>query len=153
MSLVPRPVREIDLARLARLHALCFPEEAWDASSLASILDMPGANGRYLAAATGEAAGLLLELSLGEEAEILTFGIAPEFRHRGLGRLLLTDFIARARAQGVRRLVLEVAADNVAALALYRQSGFLTVGRRPHYYRRAAGPTIDAWQLSLPIEK
>src|SRR5262249_13192140 len=84
-------------------------------------------------------------------AEILTLGVLPRFRRRGVGRSLLaavTDRLARA---GGARLLLEVAADNVAAQALYRDAGFLEVGRRPGYYQRASGQAVDALLLACVI--
>ena len=37
-------------------------------------------------------------------------------------------------AGGTRRVFLEVAANNAAALALYSRKGFVPCGRRPGYY-------------------
>ncbi len=59
------------------------------------------------------------------------------------------NFFARAQAAGAARAVLEVAADNAAALALYQSLGFQRQGTRRHYYRRAAGPAMDAWRFGL----
>lgn len=44
---------------------------------------------------------------------------------------------------GAEACFLEVAADNAAALALYKAAGFQTAGLRPRYYKRAGGE-IDA---------
>ncbi len=44
---------------------------------------------------------------------------------------------------GVRRLFLEVEAENAPALKLYERAGFVPIGRRKGYYRTAAG-TADA---------
>ena len=40
-------------------------------------------------------------------------------------------------------MILEVAVDNIAALALYKRSGFIEAARRAGYYRRSNG-TADA---------
>lgn len=151
MSLGLQPVREADLARLARLHAECFPDDAWNSSSLATVLAMPGADGRVFYREDGTPCGLLLEQCLGPEGEILTLGVAPAARRCGVARALLGDLIARARAAGVRRLLLEVAADNAGALALYEGLGFRRQGTRRHYYRRGSGPAVDAWRLGLEL--
>src|SRR4029077_12267707 len=129
-----QPVREADLARLAQLHGQCFPEEAWNSSALATVLAMPGADGRVFYAAAGAPCGLLLEQCLGPEGEILTLGVAPASRRCGIARALIGDLILRARASGVQRLLLEVAADNVVALALYDSIGFGRLGTRRRYY-------------------
>jgi ribosomal protein S18 acetylase RimI-like enzyme len=151
MSVSLRVLRHIDLAEAARLHAACFPDEAWDSAALATVLAMAGTEGMLACAATGEARGLLIGQHLGEDAEILTLGVAPTARRHGVARALLSAFIAQSRAAGAMRVVLEVAADNAAALALYETLGFTRRGTRPNYYRRQTGPSMDAWRFGLDI--
>ena len=58
--------------------------------------------------------------------------VAATHRGRGLGRLLMQDVIAHARAAGgIRQLNLTVHATNKAAIALYESLGFLVYGREP----------------------
>jgi ribosomal-protein-alanine N-acetyltransferase len=151
MSAGLQPVRAADFSRLAQLHAQCFPEDAWNSSSLATVLAMPGADGRVFYAKDGAPCGLLLEQCLGPEGEILTLGVAPAARRCGVARALIGDLILRARAGGVHRLLLEVAADNAAALALYDSIGFDRLGIRRRYYRRPGGPAVDALRLGLVL--
>lgn len=151
MSIVVRPVLSAELGELARVHAACFPDDAWDSSAIARILAMPGTDAHVACYDAGEICGLLIDQCLGEDAEILTLGVVPASRRQGIGRALLADLLRRARDAGAARIVLEVAADNAAGLALYHALGFIRHGRRPGYYRRAEGPNIDAWRLSLDI--
>ena len=51
-------------------------------------------------------------------------GIHPDFRRRGLGRLLMTSSIVRAAKNGMKDLILEVDITNKQAIALYEQLGF-----------------------------
>ena len=51
-------------------------------------------------------------------------GIHPDYRRRGLGRLLMTSSIVRAAENGMKDLILEVDIDNHRAIALYEQLGF-----------------------------
>ncbi len=150
MTYALRPIENGELPEIAQLHAACFPDDAWDSAALATILAMPGAEGRVACRST-ELCGVLITQSLGDEAEILTLGVEPHLRRHGIARALLTDFFVRARGIGATRIMLEVAADNEAALALYRALGFLHQGTRRNYYRRALGATMDAWRLGLDI--
>jgi ribosomal-protein-alanine N-acetyltransferase len=59
---------------------------------------------------------------------------------------------AFARASGAASLFLEVADDNVAALALYERLGFVTVGMRPNYYARGA-TSVAARTMRLGLTK
>jgi ribosomal-protein-alanine N-acetyltransferase len=151
VSVAVRSVARADLAALARIHADCFPEDSWDVAALASVLAMAGAEAR-LAEEANRAVGLIFATVVGEEAEILTLGVAPGARRCGIARALLADLYARAQGRGATRVVLEVAADNGAALALYEAEGFRTIGLRHAYYHRDRGPAIDAWLLRRTLD-
>ena len=97
-----------------------------------------------------EPAGLALALDLGGECEILALGVDPGRRRAGTGSALLSAICEEATRRGGNRIFLEVAADNDAARTLYGAYGFSQIGRRPHYYRRAAGP-VDALVLCRKI--
>lgn len=59
--------------------------------------------------------------------------VAKRFRGQGIGKQLLLECIAQAKAhlQGLRMIQLECFATNTAALALYEKVGFREVGRVP----------------------
>lgn len=128
-----------DTARLARLHAACFvTPRPWTAAELDRLLADPAC---FL---IERPAGFVLGRSVLDEAEILTIAVDPAARRQGLGRQLIDAFEAEARARGALTAFLEVAADNLPALALYRASGFVAQGRRPRYYRAPDGSLKDA---------
>ncbi len=128
-----------ELGQLAALHAVCFTE-AWDADAFATLLAMPGAFALIAEEPEHDTpSGFLMIRGAGDEAEIITLGVLPERRRRGLARQLLFGGMRKAASCGARRLFLEVAADNATALALYRTAGFAQVGRRADYYHRADG--------------
>ena len=79
-----------------------------------------------------------------DEAEILTVAVSPQVRRTGIARRLLDRALTAAADQGAIRMYLEVADDNVAAIALYRAAGFEQIAIRPRYYRRADGQLRDA---------
>jgi len=91
-----------------------------------------------------------LALDLRKECEILSLGVLPEWRRKGIGSTLLDAICFEGRARNAECIVLEVAVDNSAALALYKSRGFLPVGRRQNYYRRARSHT-DALVLRRPL--
>ena len=72
-------------------------------------------------------------------------------QQRSLGGQLVGGLIRAARRAEAKRLFLEVADDNAAALALYRRLGFVEVGRRQRYYERPAVPAVDALVLQLAL--
>jgi len=126
-------------AALAAIHAACFTvPRPWSAAELADLI---ASHSTLLAEASD---GFALARVAADEAELLTIAVRPEARGRGLGSALLRDVLAAAAARGAGRMVLEVAADNAAALALYRREGFAECGRRRGYYAAPDGRRIDA---------
>jgi GNAT superfamily N-acetyltransferase len=59
--------------------------------------------------------------------ELKRMYVAPQERGLGLGRLILEALEARAAGLGITRLVLETGTRQTAAVALYRNAGFVTV--------------------------
>ncbi|NKB16651.1 MAG: GNAT family N-acetyltransferase [Sphingomonadales bacterium] len=86
-------------------------------------------------------------LKAGDEAEILSFGVVPSCRNKGLGRALLQTAIERLGTSGTKRLFLEVEDGNESALHLYRSFGGQPVGRRHGYYDHGADAVIFSLAL------
>jgi ribosomal protein S18 acetylase RimI-like enzyme len=59
-----------------------------------------------------------------EDCELEDLFVAAQARRGGLGRALLAAAIEHARARGCRRIALDTAERNEAAVALYRSFGF-----------------------------
>jgi len=72
--------------------------------------------------------------ALVDEAHLANIAVAPEWRGRGLGELLLVTVIDRAVELGLAVVTLEVRVSNLRAQKLYRKYGFGVVGERRHYY-------------------
>ena len=70
-----------------------------------------------------------------DEAHISTIAVAPDWRRKGLGALLLLWMINHAQSHDVAIVSLEVRERNEAAQSLYASYGFVTVGQRRRYYR------------------
>lgn len=135
-----------DIAALAAIHAAAFTlPPPWPAAAIAAVLATPGA----FVCATPQ--GFAIGRALAGEAELLTLAVRPAARRQGIGRRLVTDFLRRAAAAGAEAAFLEVAADNLAAIALYRGFGFAETGRRRGYYRGEGAAAVDALVLSRPL--
>jgi ribosomal protein S18 acetylase RimI-like enzyme len=65
------------------------------------------------------------------EVEVKRVYLLYRFQGSGLGKLLMSHAIERARAEGARRLLLGVYSENASAIAFYRRLGFETIGHRP----------------------
>jgi ribosomal-protein-alanine N-acetyltransferase len=118
--------------------------EAWTRSQLGGILPMAGVS-LMLAREPdgGDITGFSLYRTVADEAELLLIAVVPSHHRRGVGRMLLDNFLDRARNDGIARVHLEVRDGNSAA-ALYREAGFAPVGRRRNYYHAPDGRRFDA---------
>jgi ribosomal-protein-alanine N-acetyltransferase len=145
------PIPEAASEALAVLHRACFPDDPWEAPALARIMALSGGFG-WLAWEEDEPAGFILVRDLGNECEILSFGVTPRWRRRGIAHELLRTAIDEALRRSLPSLVLEVAIDNDPARELYLAAGFTVIGRRARYYRRPDG-RIDALVLRLALPR
>ena len=134
---------------ISLLHRACFPDDPWDAGAIEQIMGIPGFFGRVGWAKTAPV-GFALALALGEEAEIVSLGVLPEHRRRGIGSALLDAICGEARSRGTARVVLEMASDNEAASELYARRGFRVVGLRRNYDRRTER-LVDALILEVQL--
>jgi ribosomal-protein-alanine acetyltransferase len=131
MELIRLDTRHLE--GMQRLEELCFPEDPWPASLLASALEGGGVlalglerDGRLLGSALGRVAA--------DEAELHSIAVEPGLRRGGCGRRLLAGFLAEARSRQARVVWLEVRLSNEAAIRLYESCGFRLTGWRPRYY-------------------
>jgi len=149
---VSRRIEPISLkmaGALSILHRSCFSEDPWDIPAIVGIMGIAGFFGR-IAREDRQPIGFVVALGLAEECEILSLGVLPDRRRARCGSALLGAVCSEAMRRNMRSIVLEVAADNAAARALYAARGFLSVGCRPNYYQRTGG-RIDALILRLPL--
>lgn len=155
-----RTVGPFDLGRLSRLHKSCF-EEAWSRSDLAHLLAMPGGFGLIARLYEGglvsgfdamRGVGFSLCRVVRDESELLSIGVAPAWRRRGVAASLLRASMERCRAIGAVQMFLEVAVDNPGAQRLYEEHGFERVGVRPDYYHRPSGERVAAYTMRCDLE-
>lgn len=128
-----RLMTSADLRAVSLLDKLSF-NQPWPPNAFEIELKNPGAR-CWVAEADHKVVGALVFWRVLDEAELATLAIHPEFRRRGIARVLLQTAMEAAYAEGARVYQLEVRAGNLAAQKLYESFGFLAVGRRLRYYK------------------
>lgn len=138
-------------AEVAALHLLLF-NPPWSEDSIRTSLDHP-ASTAFIAfdGRSRTAVGFVMGQLAADEAEILSIGVAPEWQRHGLGRRMVEGLSRAIERAEAKRLYLEVAADNDAAMGLYLGMGFMATGLRRGYYQRDSGPPVDALTLALTL--
>ena len=143
------PMTRVHIGELMPYEIEMFGTEAWSADGYRDELS-DTRHRRYVVAL--DDGGALLGWAgvrvLGETGEILTVGVIPAARRRGVGRRLLTELLDEARSRGAAEVFLEVRADNEAAQTLYRVEGFSVVGLRRGYYDHGR---LDAVTMRMPL--
>lgn len=124
--------------------------EAWTGQQLAGFMSLPGVR-LAIARIDGACLGFSLSRQVLDEAELLLIATDPKWQKRGVGGVLLADFVGHARKSRMVTLHLEVR-DNNPAIAFYSRFGFEQVHRRPSYYKGHDGIFYDALSFMLTIE-
>ena len=140
-----------DAGAMADLHTAAFPApDAWSLNAFSELMSL--STTRAMGMMEGDQLqGMLIVQFVTGEAEILTMATAPSERRRGLAGQLLNDLEQRLRRMGLTKWLLDVAADNVGAIAFYEKHDFQVDGRRSNYYKRLEGQRVDAILMSKPV--
>ena len=139
-------------ARCAELEEQLFPgDNPWTRDIF--VVEFAQPNNLYLGVFDDDellAYGGISQLGPREdpEFEIHTIGVDPQQRRRGLGRLLMDQFMRLADGLD-GEVFLEVRTDNEAAIALYRAFGFDIIGERRRYYQPSGADAYSMKRESL----
>src|SRR5262249_55422596 len=121
---------------MAAVDRELFGTDAWSVetfwSELAGIPDR-----RWYRVAVGDDDSVVGYVGLGlspPTADVQTIAVRSDQQGRGWGGRLLDALLAEAVRRGCHEVLLEVRADNSAALALYERRDFITIAGRPRYY-------------------
>ncbi len=95
-----------------------------------SLAGAPHLRRPFAALAEGSMVGSLMLRPRDAQTGEVGIVLDPRFIGRGLGRRILTAFVAVLEAEGFRRLQLDVAGYNARAIAAYRAAGFTAVDER-----------------------
>jgi DNA-binding MarR family transcriptional regulator/N-acetylglutamate synthase-like GNAT family acetyltransferase len=103
----------------------------------------------WIAEMNGEPVGSVFVIKQSRTvAKLRLLIVEPKARGRGLGKRLVEECIAFARARGYRKLVLWTQSDLAAARKIYARTGFQRVKQQPH---REFGVRLlgEYWELEL----
>lgn len=152
-----RAIEKIDYAKyeaivsqIAKIEADLFGPGCWNKNMILQELQAPMR--AYYADVdlnTNTVAGYAGFWFDGDDAQIMTIGVAKEYQKRGIASNLLKTMIENAKSIGAKRMLLEVRVNNNPALKLYEKFGFTKMGLRKRYYMPEG---IDAYTMCAQIE-
>ena len=94
--------------------------------------------------------GYLIGRKIIDEYEILSLATDIKKRRRGVGLGLLHKLLDMAKKEKIKRIILEVSKNNIAAINMYKKLGFKKVGIRKKYYRIGVS-FLDAYLMEKYI--
>jgi ribosomal-protein-alanine N-acetyltransferase len=142
-----RPMRAEDLPEVLKIEHASY-STPWPESSFRGLIGRPDTD-LFVADGGGEVAGYAVSWAVIDQGELGNIAVAPAWRRRGVGKLLLERVIEAMQARGVKELFLEVRVSNQVAQRLYRAHGFHEVGVRRDYY---SIPVEDALVMRLALD-
>jgi len=148
-----------DIGWVVQRHGALYADEyGWDRRFEALVAGIAGkfledfdpARERcWIAEADGEPVGCVFLVKEGNStAKLRLLLVEPRARGLGLGRRLVRECIAFARAKGYRKLVLWTQSNLVAARAIYQAEGFV-LKRSERHASFGARLTGEFWELKL----
>ena len=147
---------------LAVLDAGAWPPELWVVPPQPSAEPFFGARRKpddVLVAVSGGTilgyARLGRHLPVPANAHVLHFealAVSPDAPGRGVGSLLISALVKKARSRGVRKLGLRALSTNTRAITLYERAGFELEGRLRDEIRLPDGTFADDLWFALWLE-
>lgn len=133
----------MDAPAMARIHKTGFAHP-WDEGILRNLINRPECLSLAAFEASQELVGFIITRQTMDECEILTLVSNSRKRRSGIANSLLVHALELSRLREARRMFLEVASGNRAAINLYTKHGFVEISRRSGYYRQGRGSPEDA---------
>jgi ribosomal-protein-alanine N-acetyltransferase len=143
-----RQANAFDLPVFVSLDKELFPYSPWSASQYKEEFSSPT---RHFVVAIDAEQNIIGYAGVfapgGAEADVLTVGVIPAQRGKGIARQLMAMITDWATAQGSIAMMLEVKVDNSEAIGLYESLGYSKLNIRKDYFD--AG--LDALVMRLDL--
>ena len=148
LGIIYRQANAFDLPVFVSLDKELFPYSPWSASQYKEEFSSPT---RHFVVALDEAQSIIGYAGVfapgAAEADVLTVGVVPAHRGKGIARRLMGSITEWAQQQGSTAMMLEVKVDNTEAIGLYESLGYSKLNVRKDYF----GAGLDALVMRLDL--
>jgi ribosomal-protein-alanine N-acetyltransferase len=164
-----RPLVVADLTAILPIERELFPDDPpWSAGTFRSELaGVPGTRWYCVAVDTSidttrntndsgtivGYAGLMHTGGPGEPADVQTIAVVTSHRRAGIGSSMLNALIDEAKRRRAESLMLDVRADNAAAIAFYTRFGFEERARRRRYFADGTDGVVMSRDRTSPAPR
>jgi len=143
-----RQANAFDLPVFVSLDKELFPYSPWSASQYKEEFS---ARTRHFVVALDDEQSIIGYAGVfapgATEADVLTVGVVPNHRGKGIAHHLMRLITDWAREQGSTAMMLEVKVDNLEAIGFYESLGYAKLNTRKDFY----GPGLDALVMRLEL--
>ena len=143
-----RVATAFDLPVFVSLDKELFPYSPWSASQYKEEFSAPT---RHFVVALDDEQSIIGYAGVfapgAAEADVLTVGVVPNHRGKGIARQLMALITDWAHKQGSTAMMLEVKVDNQDAIGLYESLGYSKLNTRKDYF----GPGLHALVMRLEL--
>ena len=128
-----RKMTEGDVPEIFELEKSCF-SMPWTENMFLCQVRLEEVSACLVHEVDGKIDGYIIVWFGFEEAHILSIGVDPDHRGRGIADILLSEALEKSKAVECLKIVLEVRVSNLRAQKFYEKHGFQQVGTRKGYY-------------------
>ncbi len=143
-----RVANSFDLPVFVSLDKELFPYSPWSTSQYKEEFSSPT---RHLVVEVDAEQNIVGYAGVfapgGAEADVLTVGVIPSQRGKGIAKALMALITDWAKEQGSIAMMLEVKVDNAEAIGLYQSLGYSQLNIRKDYF----GAGLDALVMRLEL--
>jgi ribosomal-protein-alanine N-acetyltransferase len=143
-----RVANAFDLPVFVSLDKELFPYSPWSTSQYKEEFSSPT---RHFVVAVDTEQNIVGYAGVfapgGAEADVLTVGVVPAQRGKGIAKALMALITDWAKEQGSIAMMLEVKVDNAEAIGLYQSLGYSQLNIRKDYF----GAGLDALVMRLEL--
>lgn len=130
------PVMEINLKTLPEHYSDYFYESLLAEIPEAFIVgEVGGIHAGYIMCKTEYGFSNFKKLGFVKKGHVVSIAVLPEFRKKGIGRILVEEALKGVKQRNCDELYLEVRCSNNDAVRLYEKLGFIIKQRLKSYYR------------------
>ena len=133
-----------DVDAVTALEESCF-SMPWKKQDFEDILTNP--DRFYLVAEIDNmvVGGCMLTMIAGE-GDVSNVAVSESYRGNHIATALMQELLRMGEKKGIRDFTLEVREQNLPAIRLYEQAGFVSEGIRPNFYDKPKDNAVIMWK-------
>jgi ribosomal protein S18 acetylase RimI-like enzyme len=136
-----------DVATIYHIERKCFGRRSFSKAHIIWLLKNPSAV-TYIYYDDDRAVAAIMLKHEGNVARVVSIGVIPGYRRKGIGKELMALGEEIMRGKGAKVMKLEVSVKNEAAITFYRRLGYEMDGLLKGYYSWGE----DAYIMRKPLE-